>query len=142
VPVWKATVLLAGIISFAMVVGSSIATTHGLPRKIMLAFAAVKLVVYEAWMLSHDDYLYVIVDTRRCARHRRRAAPLAVDARGSSRLARRCRVQASGFDLHPASEPQRSVSPRPDRRMILFYRGVTKERDDLEQPVASTGLWR
>ena len=63
IPVWTATVALAGIISFAMVAGSAIATTAGRLRAILLALAGVKLLFYEAWMISHEDYVYVIADT-------------------------------------------------------------------------------
>ncbi len=60
---WKATVMAVGVGTFGMVVGSSIGTTTGTLRKLLLSVAAAKLVIYLAWMLSHDDFLYVIVDT-------------------------------------------------------------------------------
>jgi hypothetical protein len=142
VPVWKATVLLAGIISFAMVVGSSIATTHGLPRKIMLAFAAVKLVVYEAWMLSHDDYLYVIVDTGVALAivavlHR---SPWMLAGVAVSLVA--AGVQASGFDLHPHLNHNDLYHLVQIAAMILFYRGVTNSATISSSRSADTGLWR
>ncbi len=142
VPVWKATVLLAGIISFAMVVGSAIATTRGLPRKIMLAFAAVKLVVYEAWMLSHDDYIYVIVDTGVALAivavlHR---SPWMLAGVAVSLVA--AGVQASGFDLHPHLNHNDLYHLVQTAAMILFYRGVTKSATISSSRSASTGLWR
>jgi hypothetical protein len=142
VPVWKATVLLAGIISFAMVVGSVIATTRGLPRKVVLAFAAVKLVVYEAWMLPHDDYLYVIVDTGIAL------AIVAVLQRSPWMLAGvavslvAAGVQASGFDLHPHLNHNDLYHLVQIAAMILFYRGVTNSATISSSRSADTGLWR
>jgi len=128
VPVWKATVLLAGIISFAMVVGSAIATIGGLPRKIVLAFAAAKLIVYEAWMLSHDAFIYVIVDTGIAlaivaALHR---SPWMLAGVAVSIFA--AGVQTSGFDLHPHLNHNDLYHLIQIAAMVLFYRGVTNMR--------------
>jgi hypothetical protein len=127
-PVWKATVLLAGIISFAMVVGSAIATTRGLPRKIMLAFAAVKLVVYEAWMLSHDDYINVIVDTGVALAIVAVLHPSPWMLAGVALSLVAAGVQASGFDLHPHFNHNDLYHVIQIAAMVLFYRGVTKMR--------------
>ena len=100
-PVWKATVLLAGIVSCAMVVGAAIATTTGPLRKIIVVLAVAKLLAYEAWMTGHDDYLYVIIDTGIAL------AVVAILHRSPWILAgvavslAAAGVQASGFDLHP-----------------------------------------
>jgi hypothetical protein len=142
VPVWKATVLLAGIIGFAMIVGSAIATTAGRVRKIIIAFAVVKLVVYEAWMASHDDYIYVIADTGIAL------AVVAVLHRWSWILAGVAvslvagSVQASGFDLHPHLNHNDLYHLIQIAAMILFYRGVTKSATISSSRSASTGLWR
>jgi hypothetical protein len=60
---WKVTVLAIGMFSFAMMAGSIFATTRGTARTALLAIAAVQLVVYSAWMLVHDEYRYVVLDT-------------------------------------------------------------------------------
>ena len=141
-PVWKATVLLAGIVSCAMVVGSAIATTRGLARRITLAFAAVKLIVYEAWMLSHDDFIYVIADTGVALAivavlHRTRwmlaAVAVSIFAGGA---------QASGFDLHPHFNHNDLYHVIQIAAMILFYRGVTNSATISSSRSAITGLWR
>lgn len=49
---WKATVLSVGFASFGMVAGS------GYP-----ILAAIKLVLYIGWMLFHDEFIYVVLDT-------------------------------------------------------------------------------
>jgi hypothetical protein len=60
---WKATVLAVGVASFGMVAGSAFAVLSGKPRTVVLAFALAKLLIYSAWMLVHDDFIFVVVDT-------------------------------------------------------------------------------
>lgn len=60
---WKATTLSAGIASFGMVAGSSYAVFSGQARVFALTAALAKLVAYSAWMLGHDAFLYVVIDT-------------------------------------------------------------------------------
>jgi hypothetical protein len=60
---WKATLLAAGAASFAMLAAAAFATTRNTARHTLLAFAAAKLVIYSAWMLAHDDFVWVVVDT-------------------------------------------------------------------------------
>jgi len=60
---WKPTVLAVGIASFGMLAGSAYTTTSGNVRRALLAAAALKLVFYEAWMLGHDDFVFVVADT-------------------------------------------------------------------------------
>jgi hypothetical protein len=60
---WKPTVLAVGIASFGMLAGSACTTTSGNLRRALLAAAALKLVFYEAWMIGHDDFIFVVADT-------------------------------------------------------------------------------
>jgi len=60
---WKPTVLLVGVASFGMLAGSAYTTTSGNVRRALLAAAALKLVFYEAWMMGHDDFIFVVADT-------------------------------------------------------------------------------
>jgi len=60
---WKPTVLAVGVASFGMLAGSTYTTTSGNMRRALLAAAALKLVFYEAWMLGHDDFIFVVADT-------------------------------------------------------------------------------
>jgi hypothetical protein len=60
---WKPTVLAVGVASFGMLAGSACTTTSGPVRGALLAAAALKLVLYEAWMLGHDDFIFVVADT-------------------------------------------------------------------------------
>jgi hypothetical protein len=142
VPVWRATVLLAGIISFAMAVGSAIATTTGPLRKIIVVLAVAKLLAYEAWMTGHDDYLYVVIDTGIALAvvaivHR---SPWILAGVATSLVA--AGVQASGFDLHPHLNHNDLYHLVQIAAMILFYRGVTKSATISSSRSADTGLWR
>src|SRR5688572_31044883 len=65
---WKATTLSAGVASFGMVAGSSWAVFSGQLRTFVLTAALAKLVVYSAWMLSHDAFLYVVIEDRKSTR--------------------------------------------------------------------------
>jgi hypothetical protein len=139
-PVWKATVFLAGIISFAMVAGSAIATTAGPLRAVLLVLAGVKLVVYGIWMLAHDDYVYVIADTGAAlavvavlhgwalARHPDVASRWILAGVAVSLLA--AGVQASGFDLHRQLNHNDLYHLIQIAAMALFYRGVRVMRDE------------
>ena len=50
---WKATVMSVGVASFFLLAG-----TH---RRLGIV-AAIKLVIYLSWMITHDDFVYVIAD--------------------------------------------------------------------------------
>lgn len=100
---WKATTLSAGVASFGMVAGSSYAVFPSPLRAFALTAALAKLVAYSAWMLSHDAFLYVVIDTGIAflivaAMHLWKwngpiLAGVAVSIGGAA-------VQASGFALH------------------------------------------
>lgn len=60
---WKATLLAVGAASFAMVVASAIATSSGAARQVIVTMALAKLAVYSAWMLKHNEFIFVVIDT-------------------------------------------------------------------------------
>ena len=60
---WKATTLTVGVASFGMVAGSAHAALQGTARKLVMTAALAKLVVYCGWMLVHDQFIYVVIDT-------------------------------------------------------------------------------
>jgi hypothetical protein len=60
---WKVTVFAIGVFGFGMVAGSVLATTRGALRSGFLAIAGAQLVVYTAWMLVHDEYGFVVIET-------------------------------------------------------------------------------
>lgn len=54
---WKATVLSVGFASFGMVAGS------GYSMRWLRIAAAIKLLLYIVWMMFHDEFIYVVLDT-------------------------------------------------------------------------------
>jgi len=60
---WRPTVLAAGVTSFGMLAGSAYATTAGTLRGILVSIAVVKLLAFWAWMLTHEEFKYVVADT-------------------------------------------------------------------------------
>lgn len=60
---WKATLLSVGVASFAMVAGSTVAVLSGALKTALFSLAATKLVLYTGWMLFHDEFIYVVIDT-------------------------------------------------------------------------------
>jgi hypothetical protein len=60
---WKFTVFAIGAFSFGMMAGSVLATMRGAVRAGLLVIASAQLVIYAAWMLAHDAYGYVVLDT-------------------------------------------------------------------------------
>jgi hypothetical protein len=88
---WKATLFSIGIASFFLLAGSS--------RRLAIV-AVVKLIVYISWMITHDDFVYVILDygltlliVGVVVRTRWVIASILVSVIGAL-------VQQSGFSLH------------------------------------------
>jgi hypothetical protein len=136
---WKSTVLTIGIASFGMSAGSTIAVTVDNPRKLLLALAAVKLVLYSSWMLVHDAFIYVITDTGiamamvaalhgwSAMRDRDRASLWILGGVAISVLA--AGVQASGFALHRYFNHNDMYHVIQIAAMVLFYIGARQLRD-------------
>lgn len=59
---WKVTVHSLGLASLFLLSGAIVASVSGALRKLLLAAAAAKFVVYAAWMKSHNEFRYVIYD--------------------------------------------------------------------------------
>jgi hypothetical protein len=129
---WKATVLSVGIASFAMLFGSAFAVLTGTLRSFMLAFAVVKLLIYSGWMLMHDEFIFVVVDTgvafaavallHLWKLNRWILAGVAVS--GAAAL-----VQASGFALHRHFNHNDLYHVIQIAAMVLLYRGARQLRD-------------
>ena len=126
---WKATTLSAGVASFGMVAGSSWAVFSGPIRAFALTAALAKLVVYSAWMLSHDAFLYVVIDTGIAfivvaALHLWKwngpiLAGVAVSIAGAL-------VQASGFRLHEHFNHNDLYHVIQIAAVVLLYRGAKR----------------
>ena len=124
---WRATLLSVGIASFGMVAGSARQTTAGAARASLTAFALAKLVAYSAWMLFHDDFIWVIADTGSAlaivgALYLWRFNGWMVAGVAVSIAA--ALVQASGFALHAHFNHNDLYHVIQIAAMCLFYRGV------------------
>lgn len=110
IAVWKATLFSLGLTSFFLLLGLGAAVGAGAPSRSLTAFAVVKLVVYTSWMITHDDFVWVLIDygiallmlasfqLAAWLRHRAPSAPWILASVAVSILA--AAVQASGLTLH------------------------------------------
>jgi hypothetical protein len=127
---WKATTLSVGVASFGMVAGSALATTQGALLRFIVVLAGLKLVAYSLWMLRHDDFVWVIVDSgsalaivgllylRRC--NGWMLAGVGISILGGA-------VQASALALHPNFNHNDLYHLIQIAALVAFYRGL-KER--------------
>ena len=134
---WKATTLSVGGASFGMVAGSADAVTTGKLRAGLIAFASVKLFAYAAWMLYHDDFIWVIADTASALLivailHAWRFNGWILSGVAVSVLAGL--AQASGFALHQRFNHNDLYHVLQIGAMFLFYRGVRTYATDGRRP--------
>ena len=129
---WKATTVSVGMASFAMVVGTVFATLRGAGRKALIALAGVKLLLYLAWMLGHDEFIYVVLDTGIAfavvaALHLWKFNRWMLGGVAVSVIA--ALVQASGFALHRHFNHNDLYHVIQVVAMLLFYGGARRLRD-------------
>ena len=128
---WKATLLCVGLASFAMVAGSARLTTQGVLAGVLMTFAALKLAAYSAWMLFHDQFIWVIVDTGSAlaavaALHLWRFNGWMLAGVGASVAA--ALAQAGGLALHRHFNHNDLYHVVQIAAMLLFYRGLSEKR--------------
>ena len=126
---WKATTLSVGVASFGMVAGSAFLFTKGILKNLLVAFAALKWLVYTAWMLGHDDFIWVVADTGIAlalvgVMHLWRFNGWMLGGVAVSLLAGL--AQASGVALHPRFNHNDLYHVIQIAAMFLFYRGLKK----------------
>lgn len=124
---WKATTLSVGVASFAMVVGSALSTTRGALVRLLIVLASLKLLAFAAWMLYHDDFIWVVADTGLALAmvallHLLRWNPWMLAGVAASVLAGL--AQASGFALHAHFNHNDLYHVVQAAAMFLLYRGV------------------
>ncbi len=59
---WKATTFCIGFVSFLIVTGTVLATLGRPWRLVLIGLSLLQLIAYLAWMIWHDDFIYVIID--------------------------------------------------------------------------------
>ena len=126
---WKATTLSVGVASLGMVIGSALHVVQGSPRRLLVAFAAMKCLLYGAWMLRHDDFIWVIADTGSALLvvallHLYRLNGWMLGGVAVSIVAGL--AQASGLALHQHFNHNDLYHMIQIAAMVLFYRGVRR----------------
>lgn len=126
---WKATTLSVGVASFGMVAGSAHLTTTGALKRLLLIFAALKWLAYTVWMLTRDDFIWVVADTGIALAlvglmHLWRFNGWMLGGVAVSLVAGA--VQASGLGLHPRFNHNDLYHVIQIAAMFLFYRGLKK----------------
>ena len=134
---WKATTLSVGVASFGMVAGSAVAVTGGGLRRTLIAFALVKLIAYAAWMLYHDDFIWVVADTASALLivailHAWRFNGWMLAGVAVSVLAGL--AQASGLALHAHFNHNDLYHVLQIAAIFLFYRGVRRYATEGSSP--------
>ena len=59
---WKATVYAIGLASFFLLSGAVVASVNGQAQRILMTVAVAKFMAFATWMITHDNFLNVIVD--------------------------------------------------------------------------------
>jgi len=133
---WKFTVLLIGLASFCMLAGSATATASGALKRGIFVFSAIKLIVYEGWMLRHDQFIWTIYDTAstmavllvlHALRHRAPGSRWILAGAAASAAA--ALAQSSGLDLHEHFNHNDLYHVVQIAAIALFYRGAATIRD-------------
>ena len=139
VVLWKATVLAIGIAAAAMIFGSARAMAGPRLRRGLAVFAAAAFALYAGWMLFHDAYVFVVVDTAvamaivaalhafpssawRAPGSRWMVAAVALSAIAAA-------VQASRWAPHPNFNHNDLYHVLQMGAMALFYAGARELRD-------------
>jgi hypothetical protein len=60
--IWKLTVYAIGLASFFLLTGAAVTTTEGRLRRGLIFGALVKFGAYATWMITHEDFKWVILD--------------------------------------------------------------------------------
>jgi hypothetical protein len=59
---WKITLYAIGIVSLALSCAATITAFRGRARRVLVGLALAKFIIYAAWMLQHDAFVYAILD--------------------------------------------------------------------------------
>ncbi len=136
---WKGTVYSIGLTSFLMLSGTILASVPRAVGRWLLGAAVLQLAVYAVWMLTHDDFLYVIYDyapamvavlvlqgfaarTRRDPSARWIIAGVLVSFGAAG-------IQQSGFDIHQHFNHNDLYHIIQMGAVYLLYRGACLLRD-------------
>ena len=141
--VWKATVLAIGATTLLFLVTAALATLQGRRRGALLAFAGLQAVAYAGWMLTHDEFIWVIAHyvPAMCVvlvlmlvawRRREPFAPWMVSGIVVAFVG--AGIQALGLAPHPSFNHNDLYHAVQMAATWLLYRGGLSLRDRAEQP--------
>ncbi|RMD95108.1 MAG: hypothetical protein D6813_00985 [Calditrichaeota bacterium] len=136
---WKLTVYSIGFTSFFMFTGTVYASVSGKVQGWLTGLAILILVIYSVWMLTHDDFLYVILDylpamfgiiilqSIACKYQKAASAPWIIGAVLVSFVG--AGIQQSELNLHKYFNHNDLYHVIQMIAIWLFYRGVLLMRD-------------
>ena len=135
---WKLTIWSIGLTAFLLVAATAQATLAGSARRLVLALGILQLVVYVAWTIRRDDFVWVIVDYLPAVllvlvlqlsswRRRRPGADRLVAGLLTTLVA--AAVQASGLSLHPSFNHNDLYHVIQMAATVMLYQGALQARD-------------
>jgi len=132
---WQPTVFVAGAASAAMLVGSAHATTTGTLQHFLRGFAALKLLVFWAWVAQDARFIWVVIDSgvafalvallhilRRDSAWRWIAGGVGLSLAAGA-------AQASKVDLHPHFNHNDLYHLIQLAAILAFHRGIRRMKD-------------
>jgi len=135
---WKLTMWSIGLTTFQLLAATAYAAFAGTTRRVVVGLAALQLVVFAVWMISHDAFIWAIADylpavlvvlalqLRLYLRHRPGTgwllAGLLTTLAGAA-------IQASGFALHPSFNHNDLYHVIQMVATVMLYRGALLARD-------------
>ena len=136
---WKATIYCIGLGGFLMVASAAFVATVGSPRRILLIGAGLQFVAFGTWVVTHDDFRYVIYDYGAAmllmlvlfcwASYRRLSASTPWIVASVLLAIAGSAFQASGFDLHRNFNHNDAYHIVQIGAGWLLYRGFWGSRD-------------
>jgi hypothetical protein len=136
---WKLTVYLVGLAGLFLLSGAAYSVLQGSARRLLLAAAFFKFLVYAVWMIDHSDFRFVIYDyapsllvvflLQFYVAYRGSFAPAAWTGSGILFSFAAAAVQASGVDLHEYFNHNDLYHVVQMAAFYLLYRGGLLLRD-------------
>lgn len=138
VVLWKLTVWSIGLTAFLLLAAAAHAALAGTARRVVVGLAVLQMVVFLAWMITHDAFVWVVAEylpavlvalalqVRLCFRHRPGTGWLTA---GLLTTLAGAAVQASGFALHPSFNHNDLYHVIQMAATVMLYRGAMLARD-------------
>jgi hypothetical protein len=137
--IWKTTVYAIGITSLLMLSGTILASLQGVWQRFLLGMIFIKFLFYAYWMISHNEFKYVIYDyapamlliivlqTSARFKYKAASAPWLISGIVVSFIA--AGIQLSGFTIHEHFNHNDLYHVIQMVALYIIYRGVVLLRD-------------